>query len=284
MIQGIGISLPPAYLVEAEEANHTWKRLLGPPAEGLPMLRDAGASFIELRTIRPGMPPDTAGHAIAAAAAHGFRVTLHGLLHPVGDSPEQEASFPLWAQAADIGMLQGSGLITVHSRASAEEKEAALFDSTVLALRELLDESTRRKAPFTFALEINRTKAGADPSFTWDGVEALVSAVNDPRLGICWDFGHAQYNHLQGLIEAEPPAAFLQKVVHTHIHDLGPGDRTHWPLGEGRVPVERFCQLLKDVDYGGVLNLEIEPSRYPEDPNVRDRILESLRTLARLAL
>jgi sugar phosphate isomerase/epimerase len=128
-------------------------------------------------------------------------------------------------------------------------------------------------------LEINKTKAKVDPSFTWDGVTSIVEAVAHPALGICWDFGHAFFNYRSGLISAEPPDTFLQKVIHTHIHDLGPTGTTHFPLREGVVPLARNCELLRFAGYDGVYNLELEPARYPDDTELSTTLYDSVATL-----
>ena len=150
---------------------------------------------------------------------------------------------------------------------------------TISALQQLLEERDKRNAPFRFALEINKSKAKVDPSFTWEGVSSIVEEIDHPALGICWDFGHAHYNHRIGSISAEPPETFLRRVIHTHIHDLSPEDITHWPLCEGVVPLARNCELLHDAGYQGVYNLELDPPRYPDYENLGDALYDSVTTL-----
>ena len=133
------------------------------------------------------------------------------------------------------------------------------------------------------ALELNRVKGRNDPGVDYDSLLAIRARVGDARLGFCWDFGHTCHNMRKGCLPSYPPPAFLQGVIHTHIHDLGPGDQTHWPLGRGLVPVGRWVGLLADAGYGGVLNLELEPGRFADGLDLRTATLESVALLREAA-
>lgn len=275
-----GFSLPPAYLAETETAPESvWVRALGQPATALERLRKMGLTSIELRAVKPGMKPELVRAAINNVTRHRLKFTIHGALPPTDEQVGTVEGFPLWALADEIAETQGEVTIPLHARFALEGELEPVIAATVAALRRLLDERDRRRAPFRFALEINRAKAKIDPSFTWDGVAAIVETVNHPALGICWDFGHAFYNYRAGLIAAEPPAAFLEKVIHTHIHDLNSNGKTHFPLREGVVPLARYCELLRSVGYDGVYNLELDPARYPDDAELGATLYDSVATL-----
>lgn len=282
----IGISLPADYPEGGDSAGaRIFTELLGPFEQALPVLLDAGVESVELRTIRPGMDMRGVGGFVRLMASRGIPITLHGTLPDEGSRADDESAFPLWSVADDILASQGQCVVTLHSRFARDQSrtDADLMDQTVADLGVLAEETERRGGVFRYALEINKVKSRVDPSFVWDNVADMVSRIDSPLVGICWDYGHACYNHLMGKIPEEPPREFLDRVIHTHIHDLGPANMTHWPLTEGVVPVGKFCRRLFHNGYSGVFNLELEPQRYANEAGIKERILESIRILSGIA-
>ena len=77
----------------------------------------------------------------------------------------------------------------------------------------------------------------------------VVRAVNDPRIRLCLDVGHANaYSRIPVMKWLEESVPFLS---HLHIHNNdGTGD-THSPLREGNIPIrallESACRLCPEV-------------------------------------
>ena len=102
---------------------------------------------------------------------------------------------------------------------------------------------------------------------------------------MCWDMGHTTMNVLDGRMPHLPPAAFLDRVIHTHIHDLRTASpsaardslETHHPLTHGVVRVDEYLDLLHDRGYDAVLDLELSPQRFPDA--VHDGVWASLERL-----
>ena len=65
----------------------------------------------------------------------------------------------------------------------------------------------------------------------------IAKRVNDKRLGLCLDIGHAncETSGLPPLEWIEPMSPYLK---HLHLHDNTGGRDLHLPLGEGSIPVE----------------------------------------------
>lgn len=279
----VGFSLPVDYPEGgSSKSARVFTELLGPFNRALPVLLDAGVQSVELRTIRPGVNVGELPNFIRTMASEGIFVTLHGLLPVEGGCVGDESAFPLWLVADDILAFQGQCVVTVHARFARDQSrtEAELMDRTVADLRALAEETERRGGMFQYALEINKMKSRVDPSFAWENVARMVRRIDHPLAGICWDYGHSHYNHLADNLSEEPPEDFLDCVVHTHVHDLGPAHGTHWPLTEGIVPVEKFCHMLSDNGYRGDFNMELDPVRYASEIHVKERILESVRILS----
>lgn len=266
---------------EINDDENGYFRAFGNISEALKRLKGMGVESIELRMVRPKTSPDLVLKALENLKRHGLGFTIHGLLPAKDDSVETVEQFPLWSVADWIREEQGEAVVTVHSRFHAEpgENVQTYAELTQNSLRGLLREIEAQKAPYKIALEINREKAKTDPSFTWEGVVSMVKAVNHPALGICWDMGHSFSNASRGVIPVMPPDEFASRVIHTHIHDLSPEGRTHWPLREKKVPIQEFCQILHKLGYSGVYNLEIGPDRFLEDPDIARSLYDSAETM-----
>ena len=147
---------------------------------------------------------------------------------------------------------------------------------TVSALQRLVDSIAKESLPLQLALELNRAKGKVDPSTTYRGVLDMCEQVGDSRVGICWDLGHTQSNVLRGVCPPDPPEEFLRRVVHAHIHDIGPDGGTHWPLIFGNVPLARYVEGLKGVGYDGCCVLELSPLRFSDRLDVGESIRRSV--------
>ena len=84
----------------------------------------------------------------------------------------------------------------------------------------------------------------------------VVTHIDSPRLGICWDMGHdARAGHAD-----TPDAAWLQHGVHAHLHDINEDGIDHYPLLYGRVPYPVWLPALARAGFSGVVTLEIKGS------------------------
>lgn len=110
----------------------------------------------------------------------------------------------------------------------------------------------------------------------------MIDSINSPRVGACWDFGHAAANIHNGFMELLPPDTFPEKVIHTHIHDLSENYDTHFPLTHGgeRMPLRDFNHSLLSVGYSGCFNLELSVQLWSgTEKQKRDAIIQSIEVL-----
>jgi sugar phosphate isomerase/epimerase len=84
----------------------------------------------------------------------------------------------------------------------------------------------------------------------------IVSGLDSPRVGICWDLGHDARN---GSLPAPP--GFTASVRHAHLHDISPDGLDHCPLIFGSVPYEERLRQLIRADYKGAVILEVDGQR-----------------------
>lgn len=115
-----------------------------------------------------------------------------------------------------------------------------------------------------------------------DQLVHLIDSYSDDRIGACLDTGHAN------MVYDDQYEAIL-KIGHrlhcTHINDNLGKDDLHLPPFSGTVKWETVMKALRDINYSGVLNLEIGLNNEAPD-NLKDAgakyALETLRSLTTL--
>jgi sugar phosphate isomerase/epimerase len=225
-------------------------------------VRGAGVSSIEVRSIAEDADPERALRAARRVWAAGLGLTVHGRLPRQLAGETMGEVYPALVPLVEALHARGEqAILTLHCYSEQNGVARELAERTVRALRHLLDVFRDEGAPLSVALEINHVGPRVDPGLTYAGIVEMIDGTSRPGIGACWDMGHAFMNVQHGQLAHDPSEAFLQRVIHTHVHDLGP--RTHYPLTCGVVPVDRYVGLLRDHGYAGVLNLELSPERYP---------------------
>jgi len=275
----LGMSLTPRYLAGdpgAVEHNH-----YGPVDTFLEELRRASVSSIELRAIGPGSDIEQSLAALQRVHDAGLAATIHGALPPATCGDNWPTAVPaLLAAMERLRDLSAAPCpITLHAYAEPDGDITSLATQTAQRLTAMADWIEREAMPVTLALELNRAKATIDPSVTYAGVLEMQRGAGRANVGICWDFGHTWSNVERHGLAPDAPAEFAAAVIHTHIHDLGSTGKTHWPLTEGRLPLERSVHALQGAGYMGVWNLELSPERFADEGNVRKKVLGSVERL-----
>jgi len=253
------------------------EELAGDPGAPLTQWREWGISVIELRRVDEETPPEEVARAARRVWSAGLALAVHARLPKEAVGATLGELFPgLSGVLRELRERGEAVVVPVHAYAAQAESESRLAARTREALRRAVDAAEREGVPLRFAVELNRAKGPADPSVTYEGVLALVEGL---PAGICWDFGHGCSNTRRGLLAATPPAAFLDAVTHTHIHDIGPGGDTHWPLTQGVVPVSQYVERLLSAGYEGILNLELSEERYAGQVDPAEGLRASIERL-----
>jgi len=238
-------------------------------------LRDLGLSVLEFRLDLSASNWTETRALIEECRRLGFRLTFHAPFkrphNPAGFSgPRRGEIEALYAPSIDYAgritadladgmgsgslLLAGGGLgwgsvpLVVHG-AKGDRPREQLRRDTVAFLTWILE-----RAPGLHpALEIlsrdpDVAKVGDNKAELVD----VVSAVDSPRVGICWDLGHDARNGSQA-----PPADFVARVTHVHVHDITPDGEDHGPLIFGNVPYIDYLRQLGEVGFRGVIILEV---------------------------
>jgi len=177
---------------------------------------------------------------------------------------------PLWSLADSWGVrnnfrteiiVHGATLHQSHPDSSTFRSQE---ESQGKVTKEKLREDT--KGFITWALETfpNLTIALENLDVTKPGVIkfgqrredvlSLVTEIDHPRLGICWDMGH----DIRHGVTEDPSKEWLEHVVHVHVHDIDNNGEDHFPLVFNTVPNEHWIQLLMDAGMEGTITLELK--------------------------
>lgn len=268
----IGSSLPfplLAALPEQPAASQLLLEQFGGLHSLLEELAEQQLDTVELRAVSNNFSPQDVLTAAENVVRHGLGITIHGSMRG-NDTAE---SFYSPYQSLFRADLQEVYNITVHPLEHRERTEQLLT--------ELCDAADRHAYPVQITLENNRHKPGTPCcGDSTEAVGSIVSSLNLPRLGACWDFGHFYSNctKFTDTPNALPPAEFLRCARHTHIHGLT-GGRTHFPLDSAALPLTEYCRALRESDYSGVYSLELDFTRFFEQIPPRDALLHSIRVL-----
>ncbi len=278
----IGISLPLTYLAgrPGRGLSDCLARHLGAPEAALTALRARGVESIEVQGVGPGRFDAEVLKALERVAGAGLGISLHSHL-PAPDGSDIAASDG--GPALEFLKACPAGtMMVVHAHADAHVCPEAVIASTSRSLREMMELHTRLGVAIHMALEINRYHGTPGPGVTYEGLLAVARQVGGGDWGFCWDMGHTQSSLLQGRLPSEPPPAFLERVIHVHVHDVSPEGDTHWPLAEGGDYLERNIRRLETRGYGGLYNLELYPTRWEERHVVPAALFDSVARLRRI--
>lgn len=256
----------------------------------LQILKEKGISSIEIRILPRGADESAYTSLIQCIWDHGFTITVHG--HAEGDMEGSRFTdiYPSLSYILNhFDRYQNQLTMAIHAFDAKEGSEPVLHQKTVALFRDWAARVEKENLPLTFALENNRKKpTKVDPGDSIDGVVRMVEEIDSPIVGITWDMGHFYSNLLvergldstPGQILADlPNSAFLQRVIHTHIHGIGPSG-THNPLTESAsLPLEHYVEALKRNGYKGIYNLELTLYKFERDRPLLEHTAASIQRL-----
>lgn len=251
-----GVSLHVGTLLGEPEsdAQAILQKEFGTPANLLDYLKREGVSHIEVRNVRAYMPVERSVAAIRTAHDAGFQVSVHIAF----EDCTGEAYTTRVRRVIDEALKdQNSVVFTVHPRKDDEETVRSYVDwATAFAN---VDDRCR------LALENMRTLKPGTEHHRIGRVEKAIQSAPELTRGICWDMGHYAYNVVTAGLRAEscPCDRIIDQMIHTHIHHMYTPDlNTHFPLTYENEPVAAYVKALRERNYAGIYNIELEPERF----------------------
>ena len=257
----IGVSLSYKWLLTGEDGYGLDVR------KTLTELSRCGVDSIELRTVLPGDSPEGVLSVAERLWNFGFNITVHSRMHSA-KSAVSDVLDPL--RPLLCSMKQEKLVIVLHPIAT----------DNVAILNALADDIEKNGYSAVIALENNRLMPDETEGDSAAYVLDVVKAVNRPAVGICFDMGHYMYyrkKHHPESSQVLPPADFIERTVHTHIHALA-GLKTHFPLVGYDLPLDELCRGIA-WGYFGVYNFEPDLPRWGGAIDPLPAILDSVAQL-----
>ncbi|WP_286680571.1 sugar phosphate isomerase/epimerase family protein [Tepidanaerobacter sp. EBM-49] len=110
------------------------------------------------------------------------------------------------------------------------------------------------------------------------GIPFILSEIESPNLGLCYDTSHAVLNHEENLLED-----FGEKLIALHISDNdGKRDR-HWLPGGGTINWNKFTEKFPAKTFHGGLTLEVYPTDEESKAGAEAFLLKAFKSISRLA-
>ena len=91
----------------------------------------------------------------------------------------------------------------------------------------------------------------------------ILDGVNDPRLGMCLDIGHA--NAYSKVILTDWVDRCAKHIRHVHIHNNDSTKDAHQPLFDGTIPMKELLDHIQTACPGATMTMEL----YEAEPSVR---------------
>ena len=232
-------------------------------------IRRAGAQSVEFRSVGINANPAGFTEAYKRCITAELSVTVHGSM-PHDDQSKADFFAPYQGLFQEVG--KSPVTITLHALAQPAE--------TAETLDFIADCANKNGYPVLIVLENSRNKLPGDAANSCEGVCEILDLAANKELGICWDFGHYYFNltHFTADPGSIPPAEFLAKVCHTHIHAVY-NEKTHFPLGVGELPLRSYCDALTASGYRGLFNLELGFSRFYKELDPYKQLIDSINIL-----
>jgi hypothetical protein len=280
----ISLSLPYSYLagkpISARDTILTDS--FGPAQTFLPKQKQVLAA-VEISHFGGEAPPDQIVAASQTVLRSGLNLIIHCHLPEEIMGTDIAAVYPWFARVEQELMTSEQKELILNVHALAADDSSVPLQSLLVHTAENLvlvtDRLARTQIPTRIALEINREKGVQDPGTTYENLLEIYHRVSSPLLGLGWDIGHTYSNVLNGHLDQTPPKEFVQNIIHTHIHDLGNHNQTHWPLTVGTIPLNFYLGKLASVGYGGFYTLEIYPERFKDVLDPAEHMLKSIAVL-----
>ena len=175
--------------------------------------------------------------------------------------------------------ILGADRTVMHTRtnypAKATVDKAQSLKDNISLIKSLLP--TAREAGIILAIE-NLPKFERYPLYphTTEDLLELFCEINDPMLGICWDFGHGLMTDLD---QEESLRKIGKNLKATHIHDNFKNDDQHLIPGIGICNWKSVMPILKEIGYEGPFMLELV---YPDDSTLSAFLKHSFASIERL--
>ena len=88
----------------------------------------------------------------------------------------------------------------------------------------------------------------------------VVHEIDDPRVKVCFDIGHAHIYSKNGVVEWI--TRMNETIAYLHLHDNHGQSDEHLGLGDGTLPMLELLTAVEEMAPGAVWALEAKPERF----------------------
>jgi sugar phosphate isomerase/epimerase len=175
-----------------------------------------------------------------------------------------------WLQAA------GGTCLVIHpgGLSAREERE----DRRRALMRGLVELAEHARAT-DVVLCVENMPPGVFPGSQMADLFAIVQELDQPRIGLALDTGHANISPSGTSTETEHGA---QRLWTTHVHDNDGRQDSHLPPGQGSIDWVAWARTLDSIDYRGPIVLECIKHLRDRPESLTTDLLELLRLLTGL--
>lgn len=247
---------------------------------------------------KPLTEKDAANYKKAAEKhAHIHPVAVHAsyLINVGSPDPELwEKSYQALKDEVERAAFLGIPLLTFHPGAHMKGGEESGLANIARALTRLLAE-TAVSAPNTTVCLETMAGTGTTLGYKFEQLATILEAVNNPRLGVCFDTCHvfaAGYDIRTPEAYAATMAEFdriigLEQIKCFHLndskHDLGTRKDRHEHIGRGFIGEQGFANFVNDARFADLgAHLETPKSETDENGDEVEMDPVNLATLRRL--
>ncbi len=273
-----------------------WTDLLRelPVEEALRWIAEAGFQATELGVNHDRALVEAGGDVLARAARLGqlareLGVPILQMHAPMVNlcSPEQPDALATLAAAVERAAALGVRWLVIHpghdpAAGWSRRVDQAVREANLRAFEQLLNLAERHH--LGLAVE-NMTTYASRPGYPRMDIRFgqsvadllwLIETLGSPRLGICWDTGHANTQRIDQAAAVREMGLHLKAL---HLSDNDGNADSHWLPLRGSVAWPTFFQALQESGYAGTLNFELPGERRLPVP-LRRHILHLTRQLA----
>lgn len=253
-----------------------------PLYDGLKAAKAVGADGLQVYAVRgdmsPDMPPDARRQFKDACA--GLNLEIAALCGDLGGhgfqrADENKIKVPRSKQIVDLAVDVGTRVVTTHIGVVPEKKTNPVYRTLRKACREIARYAADHGV--TFAIETGPEPAAHLRAFLDDlatpgiGVNLdpanLVMVCNDDPVEAARILGpYVVHTHAKDGVQHQPcdPVKVYGSFAGDKVEDLDCSKLfSEVPLGEGKVPWDRYLEALEKTGYRGYLTIEREVGQDP---------------------
>ncbi|OGO89249.1 MAG: hypothetical protein A2Y15_09810 [Clostridiales bacterium GWF2_36_10] len=195
--------------------------------------------------------------------------------HGFQKAEENITKIPASKAAAELAVKLGSNVVTTHIGVVPEDKNSEVYQTMKAACKEIGDFAA--SIGVTFAIETGPEKATILKSFlddvgskgigvNLDPANLVMVADDDPVQAVYTLKDYIVHTHAKDgiMIKKTDPKRIYDFFAEGGIEDLRMSDYfLEVPLGEGKVPFDKYIKALEDIGYKGFLTIERECGANP---------------------